>query len=146
MICGQIHYKANFLKKKKAFCIFCFTFRNVFSFKLLKTIFQLSENQTEIVIPFGNFYRTFCISVRKQSMMRSTSPPKPSTRRKRWVLVGLVGVGVTLSKVILFKVMEDKLDMKQFRLFLRTLRMIYNFYEAWKNMFLDIVALLLVEL
>ena len=130
MMCGQIHYKANFLKKKKAFCIFCFTFRNVFSFKLLKTIFQLSENQTEIVIPFGNFYRTFCISVRKQSMMRSTSPPKPSTRRKRWVLVGLVGVGVTLSKV-----MEDKLDMKQFRLFLRTLRMTYNFYEVQSKQF-----------
>ena len=129
-MCGQIHYKANFLKKKKAFCIFCFTFRNVFSFKLLKTIFQLSENQTEIVIPFGNFYRTFCISVRKQSMMRSTSPPKPSTRRKRWVLVGLVGVGVTLSKV-----MEDKLDMKQFRLFLRTLRMTYNFYEVQSKQF-----------
>ena len=170
MMCGQIHYKANFLKKKKAFCIFCFTFRNVFSFKLLKTIFQLSENQTEIVIPFGNFYRTFCISVRKQSMMRSTSPPKPSTRRKRWVLVGLVRVEVTLfiSNVLVFvlvlvlvlmlvfvlvlmlvfmlvglvgvgvtlsKVMEDKLDMKQFRLFLRTLRMTYNFYEVQSKQF-----------
>ena len=33
----------------------------------------------------------------------------------------------------LSKVMEDKLDMKQFRLFLRTLRMIYNFYEVQKN-------------
>merc|ERR1712110_1022518 len=29
------------------------------------------------------------------------------------------------------KVMEDKLDMTQFRLFLRTLRMIYNFYETF---------------
>merc|ERR1712203_440409 len=29
------------------------------------------------------------------------------------------------------KVMEDKLEMKQFRLFLRTLRMTYNFYEAF---------------
>ena len=46
------------------------------------------------------------------------------------VLVGLVGVGVTLSKV-----MEDKLDMKQFRLFLRTLRMTYNFYEVQSKQF-----------
>ena len=30
----------------------------------------------------------------------------------------------------LLKVMEDKLEMKQFRLFLRTLRMTYNFYEV----------------
>ena len=30
----------------------------------------------------------------------------------------------------LVKVMEDKLEMKQFRLFLRTLRMTYNFYEV----------------
>jgi hypothetical protein len=28
------------------------------------------------------------------------------------------------------KVMEDKLDMNQFRLFLRILRMTYNFYEV----------------
>lgn len=28
------------------------------------------------------------------------------------------------------KVMEDKLEMKQFRLFIRILRMTYNFYEV----------------
>jgi hypothetical protein len=28
------------------------------------------------------------------------------------------------------KIMEDKLDMKQFRLFLRVLRMTYNFYQV----------------
>ena len=83
--------QSKLFEEKKLFAFFCFTFRNVFSFKLLKTIFQLSENQTEIVIPFGNFYRTFCISVRKQSMMRSTLPQKPSTRRRRWVFVRLGG-------------------------------------------------------
>ena len=133
--------QSKLFEEEKSFLHFFALRLEMYSLLNLKTIFQLSENQTEIVFPFGNFYRTFCISVRKQSMMRSTLPQKPSTRRRRWVLWGLGG-----SKVILFKVMEDKLDMKQFRLFLRTLRMIYNFYEAWKNMFLDIVALLLVEL
>ena len=45
------------------------------------------------------------------------------------------GCKVALS---LSKVMEDKLDMTQFRLFLRTLRMIYNFYEVRNSTFINI--------
>ena len=57
-------------------------------------------------------------------MMPSTSHQKPSTKRRRWVF---------FEDIVFFnllKVMEDKLEMKQFRLFLRTLRMTYNFYEV----------------
>ena len=40
-----------------------------------------------------NICKTFYISVRKQSMMRSTLPRKPSTRRRRWVFNGVGWVG-----------------------------------------------------
>ena len=46
----------------------------------------------ETVIFIVNIYKTFYISVRKQLMMRSTLPQKPSTRRRRWVFVRFGGV------------------------------------------------------